>query len=227
MNYALIFDLDGTLTLTQQLHHQAYSQIFKQHGIIYTEEDDKKFAGQGSKIIFPAMFKKSGKNLTPQEIEKLTAQKKELYNHILENTAIKAAPGVEPFLESVKNYKISMAVATGNKLDATEKLLTKTNIRKYFKEIVSQKDVKNQKPAPDIFLEAAKRLGVSPENCIVFEDALNGIKAAKAAGMKAIAITTAFPKDELVKAGADTTIADYHELPVPCFIETLYGLKKL
>lgn len=207
-----IFDLDGTLTLTQQLHHQAYAAVFEQYGLHYTREDDQRFAGQGSKTIFPKFFAEHNKTITAEEIEKLAAQKKSIYDQIVEQSEIKTVPGIENFLKQAKGAGKKITVATGNKLEATEKILKKTNILEYFEQIVAQHEVKNQKPAPDIFLLAAKKIGIKPEECVVFEDGINGVIAAKAANIPCIGLSTGVSKDELLKAGALKAVNDYNEL---------------
>lgn len=208
-----IFDLDGTLTLTQHLHFQAFSEVFKRYGIEYTEHDDRyKYAGTGSKYIFPTVFAEYGKTLSQEEIVKLSAEKRALYDEILERSSIQAVPGVLEFLFQAQQKGIKMIVATGNKAEETEIILVKARIVHFFDIIVSQKDVKNQKPAPDIFLLAAQKLNLVPQECIVFEDGINGVKAAKAAGMYCVALDTSVEKEQLVKAGADTIINNYFDL---------------
>ncbi len=208
-----IFDLDGTLTLTQHLHYQAFSVVFKRYGIEYTEHDDRyKYAGTGSKYIFPTVFAEHGKTLTQEEITKFSAEKREIYDEILEKSSVQAVPGALKFLLEAQQKGIKMIVATGNKIEETEVILVKAGIAHFFDQIVSQKDVEHQKPAPDIFLLAAKKLELSPQDCIVFEDGINGVKAAKAGGIYCVALDTSIANEELIKAGADMVITNYFNL---------------
>jgi beta-phosphoglucomutase len=205
-----IFDLDGTLTLTQHLHYLALHEVFNKYGIDYTQkEDQEKYSGKGSKYTCEQVLKSRGKDSSPAEIEKCAAAKKESYDKIIEAGEIKPVPGVSAFLEKARTAGIKMIVATGNKAAATAYLLDKAGLSGYFKKIISQSDVKNQKPAPDLFLKAASELGLKPDECVVFEDALNGVTAAKSGGIPCIALTTGSPAEELLKAGAAMAVADY------------------
>lgn len=208
-----IFDLDGTLTLTQHLHYQAFSVVFKRYGIEYTEHDDRyKYAGTGSKYIFPTVFAEHGRILSEEEIAQFSAEKRDIYDQILEKSSVQAVSGALEFLSEAQQRRIKMIVATGNKAEETKIILAKAGIADFFDQIVSQKDVEHQKPAPDIFLLAAQKLGLSPQDCIVFEDGINGVKAAKAGGIYCVALDTSIANEELVKAGADMVITNYFNL---------------
>jgi beta-phosphoglucomutase len=208
----LIFDLDGTLTLTQQFHAQALHEVFlNDYGIEYTQkEDQEKYSGKPSKHTCEMVLKEHGKHPTTEEIEKCAARKKEVYDKILAKSEIIAVKGIEDFLKKAKANGLKLIVATGNKVENTKIILKRAGIAEYFNdEIVGQADVKNHKPAPDIFLHAAKTIGLKPEDCVVFEDSLNGVQAAASAKIKCIGLTTAEEKGKLMAAGATETIADY------------------
>lgn len=206
----LIFDLDGTLTLTQHFHYLAFSKVFKRYGMRYTKHDDLyKYAGKGSKIIFPEVFKSFGKKLTQEEVQRLANEKKEIYNKVIETHAITPVKGVKKILKKLKKRGIKMCVASGNRLEFIKKLLREAGIYHYFKFIVTNKDVKRSKPAPDIFLAAAKKMGLRPRECAVFEDAVNGVLAARKGGMRCIALTTGLQKKDLEKAGATYVVKDF------------------
>jgi|WetSurMetagenome_2_1015567.scaffolds.fasta_scaffold348700_2 beta-phosphoglucomutase len=207
-----IFDLDGTLTLSQHLHYLALHEVFLAYDIDYTQkEDQEKFSGKGSRYTCEQVLKNAGKDSSPAEIDKCATAKKEAYDKIISGARIDPVPGIEAFLEKARTAGIKMIIATGNKLEATHLLLQKAGIGDFFGKIVSQSDVKNQKPAPDIFLKAASELGLKPEECVVFEDAINGITAAKAGQIPCVALTTGSPAEDLLKAGADITVADYND----------------
>jgi beta-phosphoglucomutase len=205
----LIFDLDGTVTFSQQFHVQAFSEVFKNHGLTYTAEDDLRYAGKGPHCIFPEFFQEHGIKLTPEQTEQYSNEKKEIYDRIIHESKIEEVKGLTPFLERMKKLNMKMVVASGNKVDAVEYLLKKINARKYFEAIVTNKDVKKSKPDPDIFLKGAEILGLKPEECIVFEDAANGVKAAQSAGMASVCVLTTTPRESLVESGADIAVKDY------------------
>jgi beta-phosphoglucomutase len=208
----LIFDLDGTVTITQQYHAQTFAAVFKKHGLKYTARDDARYSGRGSHCTFPEFFKEHGIILTKKQIEEYSKEKRILYDKLIKTAHLKNVPGIETFLEKQKAKGIKIAMATGNRIDAARLILKKTGLLKYFKIIVTNKDVKNSKPFPDIFLKAAEKLNLKPQECIVFEDAVNGVEAAKNGGMRCIALTTGTPAEKLRAAGADHLIANYRRV---------------
>jgi beta-phosphoglucomutase family hydrolase len=208
----LIFDLDGTLTLTQQFHADALREVFlNDYGINFTQaEDQEKYSGRPSSYTCEQVLKEHGRNPSPEEIEKCTTKKKEIYNRILAEREIVLVAGAKDFLDATTKKGLKMIVATGNKSEFTKIILQRAGIAKYFDDnIASQSDVKNSKPAPDVFLLAAEKMNLKPEECVVFEDSLNGIQAAVAAHIPCVALTTAEKKEALLKAGATVTITDY------------------
>ncbi len=209
----LIFDLDGTITLTQQFHYQAFSKVFADHGVKYTEDDDLfKYAGMGSGMIFPTVFADHGISLTDEQIKQYSSEKKEIYMKILEEHEILPVPGVKDFLKKITERGYQICIASGNKLEAIEYLLARVGVRDFFEIIVTNKDAKKPKPAPDIFLAAAVKLGLLPSQCVVFEDAVNGVQASESAGIRCIALTTRTPADDLRAAGADYIVQSYDDV---------------
>lgn len=209
----LIFDLDGTITLTQQFHFQAFSKVFADHGIEYTEHDDLyRYAGMGSGTIFPAVFADHGITLTAEQIKQYSDEKKEIYMKILDENEILPVPGVKDFLANVVERGYKICIASGNKLEAIEYLLERAGVRDFFSIIITNKDAKKSKPAPDIFLAAASKLGLRPSQCVVFEDAVNGVLASESAGIRCIALATRIPKKDLRAAGADYVVMSYDEI---------------
>ncbi len=116
------------------------------------------------------------------------------------------------FLSRMQDAGYSMCVASGNKIEAIEYLLDRIGARHFFPIIVTNKDVHHPKPSPEIFLTAAERLGLPPEQCVVFEDAVNGVLAARAAQIRAIALATRTPEDNLRHAGADFVVKSYDDV---------------
>lgn len=211
MKKGALFDLDGTLTLTQQFHQRAFAKMFQKFGIQFTPEDDFYYAGSGSSKTFPGVFAKHGvKNF---DLEQCAEEKREFYEELLAKEEIKAVPGVKKFLNALLRDNIPFMVASGNRKEFVEQILHAAGLKKYFPEILTNHDVAHGKPAPDIFLEGAKRLKVAPKDCVVFEDAFSGIKAAKAAGMYCIGLATGAPAELLRKAGADFVIQNFTQLP--------------
>lgn len=209
----LIFDLDGTITLTQQFHYQAFSKVFAEHGIEYTEHDDLyKYAGMGSATIFPTVFADHGITLTEEQVKQYSDEKKKIYTKILEDHEILPVPGVKDFLQHVTDAGYKICIASGNKVEAIEYLLERVGVQKFFSIIVTNKDAAKPKPAPDIFLAAAAKLGLEPAQCVVFEDAVNGVHASKSAGIRCIGLATRIPENDLRAAGADYVVKNYDEI---------------
>ncbi len=176
----LIFDCDGTLVDTMPTHFKAWTKAMTEVGIPFPEEQFYSFAGAPTVQIIKSLARQHGVNLVAEVI----AQRKEQY-------FMELIPGVS-IIELVVNIarrevgQRKIAVASGADSEVLHKLLGSVGLLKLFPVIVASDEVAHGKPAPDIFLEAARRMGVPPEKCAVYEDGEQGFLAAKAAGMPAI-----------------------------------------
>lgn len=217
----IIFDMDGTITLTEELHHRAFSEVFKKFGVEYgLIMHVRRFAGAGSEQTFKTIFAERGIQLSDEDLAKCIAEKKELYTKIVQEIEIPTVPGVSEFIQRIHKKGLKKIIATGNSnLDAVRFILKKVALLDYFPDILSIKEVAHGKPFPDVFLEAAKRIGCAANECVILEDALNGVQAAKSAGIRCIAFETTTGRDDLLKAGAEKVLKDYFELTD----EVLYG----
>ena len=175
-----IFDLDGTLVDTMPLHYTAWEAALRKAGLQGSLDENLfyELGGVPSKKVAALLGKHHGLSLDPDAVYK---DKEELFKSSLEKLAL-VAPVVEFARSVVKTRPI--AIASGVTRDVVESTLTKTGLAPLFKVVVTADDVEHGKPAPDMFLLAAKRMGVDPKKCLVFEDGKPGIAAAKAAGMK-------------------------------------------
>ncbi len=193
----VIFDFNGTLYWDSQLHYDAwieYSKILR--GTAFTKEEmrDKMFGHTNEDIIQYAI----GKKPTPEMVEKYGKEKEELYRKrcLLDRENFKLAPGAVEFLDFLKENKIPMTIATMSEWDNVEFYIKEFNLSRWFDldKIVYSDGTIPGKPAPDIFLIAAKKLNLNPQDCLVFEDAIAGINAAKSAGIgKIIAVDSIEP----------------------------------
>jgi beta-phosphoglucomutase family hydrolase len=176
----LIFDCDGTLADTMPLHWQAWSSVTSRHGIHFPEDRFYSLGGVPSRDILKMLRDEQGLGIDPLAV----AKEKELaYLELMHQ--------VGPIHEVVgvareHHGKLPMAVASGGNKPIIEKVLAHLGIREWFAAIVTSEEVVHQKPAPDIFLEAARRIGVPPEHCRAYEDTDLGLSAIRAAGMHAI-----------------------------------------
>jgi len=178
----LVFDCDGTVADTMPLHYKAWVAALREHNSDFPEALFYEMAGIPTVRIIEILNEKHGYRLPVQESADL---KERLFVEFIPQVL-----PVEPVVKLVRDYagKLPMAVATGGTRSICTRTLEALGILKYFKHIVTADDVKHGKPAPDIFLEAARRLGVPPGDCYAFEDAELGIQSATAAGMVTIDI---------------------------------------
>lgn len=176
----IIFDCDGTLADTMPLHWKAWQQVTRKHELHFPEDRFYSLGGVPSRDIIKMLCEEQGKVLDCHAIA-----------HEKENAYLPFLPEVKPIDLVVKvaeanHGRLPMAVASGGQKHIIEQVLRHLKIRQYFDAVVTSEDVVNQKPAPDIFLEAARRIGVPPQQCRAYEDTDLGLQAIRAAGMEAI-----------------------------------------
>jgi beta-phosphoglucomutase family hydrolase len=176
----LIFDWDGTIIDTMPVHYLAWVDTVQQLGADFPEYLFYDLAGVPSDRIVEVLNEKFGYNLDPQE----TAAAKE---RLFVEKYLARANLIEPVLNVARQYKgkMPMAVATGGIPPVLNKAMAQTGLTGFFDAVVTADDVEHGKPAPDTFLEAARRIGVAPELCQVFEDSDAGLEGARRAGMVA------------------------------------------
>lgn len=181
---AVLWDMDGTLTDSEPLHFLAYKRWLAQYHVAFTESDYRQFLGATDLALCQMLIDKHKLPVMPG---KMCAEKEELYAEIVRDQ-VELLPGVLKLLEALKAHQVSNAVASSATMAAIELMLVSLKIKDYFQVIASGEEVANSKPAPDVFLLASDRLKVAPRNCLVVEDSINGIRAAKAAGMHCLAV---------------------------------------
>jgi beta-phosphoglucomutase-like phosphatase (HAD superfamily) len=177
---ALIFDCDGTLADTMPLHWRAWQVVTERYRLNFPEERFYALGGVPSRDILKMLGKEQGRDFDPLAVSK---EKEAAYIPFLSQVQ-----AVEVVVKIAReNYGvIPMAVASGGIQAHINEVLTHLGIRHLFQTVVTSEDVTRQKPAPDIFLEAARRLGVAPQFCRAYEDTDLGLDAIRAAGMEAI-----------------------------------------
>ena len=184
---AFIFDLDGVIVDTARYHFLAWQKLAQELGIEFTPEHNEQLKGV-SRVRSLDLILELGKVTANQEDKnRWLIQKNEdylSYLHDIDNSEI--LPGVMPILQFLKEKK--QAIALGSASKNARPILEKTGIIHYFEAIVDGNDVTNAKPDPEVFLQAAKLLGATCENSIVFEDSVAGIKAANTANMISVGI---------------------------------------
>jgi HAD superfamily hydrolase (TIGR01509 family) len=180
----VIFDLDGTLIDSEENYYESDKILLSGFGIGFTQEDKKKYVGTGNMSMMQDIKKRYG---LADSAEDLLKKKNDIYLGIaLKKTRV--FPEMMRFLRLLREDGYSTAVASGSSPVILSKLLAKLDLESCFDAVVSSEDVERGKPEPDIFLEAAKRLGLGPESSAVVEDSVYGVMAAIRASMACIAV---------------------------------------
>jgi beta-phosphoglucomutase family hydrolase len=185
---ALIFDCDGTLADTMPLHWRAWQDTTKHYGLEFSEERFYQLGGVPARQILKML---STEQKRPLDNIAVAKEKEAAYIKFLQEVR-----AIEPVAKIVRENagKLPMAVASGGSQPHINEVLKHLDLFRYFEAIVTSEDVQNQKPAPDIYLEAARRLGVAPQFCRAYEDTDLGLQAIRAAGMEAVDVRTfAYP----------------------------------
>jgi len=193
---AVIWDMDGVIADTAPYHLRAWQKAFRKKGVDYTREDFQHSFGQrNDNIIRNAL----GEQTPESEIETIAREKEAIFRKLAKQN-IKPLPGAIELIKSLKKHGVKMAIASSAPIENIRLILQSLGIANCFHAIVSGQDVTEGKPSPQVFRLAAKRLGVKPENCVVIEDAVAGVMAAKRAGMRCIAVTNTHPGNSLAEA---------------------------
>jgi len=193
---AVIWDMDGVLADTAPHHLLAWRETFARRDIDFTEEDFMRGFGIRNDAIIKNTL---GEQITPDEIEAIAREKETTFRRII-GQDIKPLPGALDLLKALDERGIRMAIASSTTIENIHLIIGSLGIAKYFKAVVTGHDVTKGKPSPQVFLLAAQRLGVNPKNCIVVEDAVAGVAAAKSAGMYCVAVTNSHPREKLKQA---------------------------
>ena len=180
---AVIFDMDGVIINSEPLHFQVEKELLEELGGNLTKEAHESFVGTTDYNMWKKL--KEQFNLKPS-VEEIIEMKKERFLSRIDE--VKLTENFIDFMLILYNEGFPMAIASSNNRKIVDAVVKKFRLDKYMKFIISGEEVKKGKPDPEIFLTAAKKIDVSPQGCLVIEDAENGVKAAKAAGMKCIGL---------------------------------------
>ena len=206
----VIFDMDGVLALTEQAHWQSWCAIAKQRGVEISYEKFVSCFGRINPDCIAILF---GSDIPPAESARIADAKEEAFRDIVRQS-VPLAPGTVQLLTSLRERGVGLAVGSSGPRENVELILGAGQIRQYFDAVVNGDEVTRGKPAPDVFLLAAGRLVVPAPLCAVIEDAPTGIRAAVAAGMMPIAVTTTHESMELQEAGAVAIFPDLQSIPL-------------
>ncbi|WP_297706429.1 beta-phosphoglucomutase [uncultured Eudoraea sp.] len=209
-----IFDLDGVIVDTAKYHYLAWKNLADELGIDFTEEDNEKFKGVSRIRCLELLLEMGNISVSKEQFDLWLQEKNEDYLKYISNMdQSEILPDVTKVLGYLKEKGIPMALGSASKNAVS--ILKKVALMPYFDAIVDGTQVSKAKPDPEVFLIAAKKLGVKPVNCVVFEDALAGIEAANTAGMESIGIG-----DVKILSDADHGFNDFTEID-PGFLNDL------
>jgi len=211
---AIVFDMDGVLIDSEPLHLLAYQKYLANFALTFGEDDNHNFLGMKDLDCAKHLIKRYQLEMTALEF----VGQKEKVLHELFNEQLKVQPGVFKTLEKAHQLKLPTAIASSATMPTIELVVELTRTSHYFQYLCSGDEVQNGKPAPDVFLLAAERLGVKPSECLVIEDTYNGVCAAKAAGMMCIAIPCQATKHQDF-AHADLVLASMEEVKLEELIQ--------
>lgn len=193
---AVIFDMDGVLSDTQKLHAQAQSQILQEYGVdMRPEEITSKYAGKPPGTLFREETAASD----PMEAH---GKKQNVLYELVDRKGVEPIEGSQQLVRELEG-EFKLGVASSSEPDFIQKVVDSLEISGYFEVIKSASEVANGKPSPEVFLETADELGVSPEDCLVIEDGRSGMKGATDAGMVCIGLikgSEKYPAHEKVKS---------------------------
>jgi beta-phosphoglucomutase family hydrolase len=209
MNFAAIFDWDGVIIDSSAQHEQSWELLSAEIGKPLPDGHFKRGFGKKNEAIIPGL----GWANEPAEIHAIGLRKEELYRELIVRDGVTPLPGARELLDALEQAGIPCAVGSSTHRKNIEAIFGITGLGKFFRAVVTGEDVVHGKPAPDVFLAAADRLGVEPRRCVVFEDALVGIAAAHAGGMRCVAVATTNPIELLSEA--EISVRSLAEVSLP------------
>jgi len=206
---AAVFDMDGVLVNNARFHREAWRRLAREEGFDLT---DPEFWRQAiGRPVEEAVARILGRPVPPAEAIRLARRKTALYHELADGQAA-AVPGVVEFVRALAAAGIPRALATSAVADSAARILESLGLTTAFPVQVTAGQVRRGKPDPEVYLTAAAHLGVPPPACVVFEDAVVGVEAARRAGMAVVGLTTAHADAELRAAGATWTAPDFTHL---------------
>ena len=180
---AVIFDMDGVIIDSEPIHLKVDIETMKVLGCNISIEELEKYVGATNEYMFADI--KKNYNIS-KSIEEIINYKVEKTKQKIIQSDLEPIEGIRELLTELKKKNIPAAIASSSPKDFINVVVSKFKLQEYFKYIVSGEEVANGKPAPDVYLETAKKLGIYPKDCTVIEDSKNGVLAAKVAGMRCI-----------------------------------------
>ncbi|MBI2870054.1 MAG: HAD family phosphatase [Chloroflexi bacterium] len=212
---AVIWDMDGVIVDSAPYHFRAWRQVFREKGVDFTEEDFKRHFGKRNDTIIRCTLGE----LPPGEVDAIAGEKESAYRGFIRGNT-RPLPGAVELIKALHDAGLRMAVASSAPPENIDLIMGSLGITGWFRAVVWGREVAEGKPSPQCFLLAASKLGVPVASCVVIEDAIAGVAAARSAGMKCVAVTTTHPAAALKEA--DLVVETLESVS----IDTLRGLFK-
>jgi beta-phosphoglucomutase family hydrolase len=210
----VIFDLDGVLVDTGWAHRQAWYDLAEQEGLQMSDEFFRRTFGMQNAAILPMLWP----GISREEIERLSDWKEQRYRDLIQEH-LELAEGAKILLDDLKRHGFRLAIGSSAPPENLDVFWKRLALADYFDARVTKEEITESKPAPQTFLRAAEKLGLEPACCAVVEDAVQGVQAARAAGMPVVAVTTTRGRDDL--AQADRVVDSLSELTASDFLVLL------
>jgi beta-phosphoglucomutase len=217
---AVIWDVDGTLVDTAELHFRAWVELCRDLGHDFTRAEFAATFGRRNPEIIRHLF---GERFDAAAIDELGYRKEELYKAAARQ-GVDLLPGVRSLLEGLQAAGFRQAIGSSAPRGNIDLIMEMTGTERFFEAISSAEDTQRGKPDPQVFLVAAEKLRVPPPRCVVMEDAVAGVQAARAGGMKCVGVTFVghHPEEALRRAGADLVVKTLADLSVEA-VRRLYA----
>ncbi len=197
--FGVIFDWDGVIIDSSRHHEQSWERLAREVGKLLPDGHFRRGFGKKNEWIIPNLL---GWSSDPGDIRRLSLRKEALYREIVGEIGIEALPGVREFLRRLQEAGVRTCIGSSSHRLNIVGVLATLGLETAFGGIVSSEDVIEGKPHPEVFLKAARVIGLPAARCVVFEDAFAGLEAARAGGMKAVAVATTHPPSDLVGRAA-------------------------
>lgn len=208
--WGAIFDWDGVIIDSSECHETSWDRLALEENRALPPGHFKIGFGRRNEYIIPNVL---GWTRDDAEIRRLALRKEELYRIVVRECGVEALPGVRPWLEALQRAGVACAIGSSTHRANIELTLSQIGLAPFFRAIVSSEDVTHGKPHPEVFLKAAGRIARPPGQCVVFEDAYAGLEAARAGGMRCVAVATTHPPETLAPH-ADRVVNRLDELNV-------------
>lgn len=207
---AVLFDLDGVLIDTADLHYRVWDEFARSKGFVPSPEQLLATNGRRADEVIRLWL---GNELTHHLVAALTADREMYFHRLLEVEPVPAVPGAADFVRRLVEAGVPVGVATSATPENARLALTKAGLADIFLATVTAADVTNGKPDPEPYLKLAASLGFGAADCVVIEDSVSGIRAAKASGARCLALATTFPETQLSAESPDWLVAGFANLP--------------